>query len=55
MSVCAFNYFLKGQYTNLFIVAGFSSKSFPGKTFFPVKISYLLTFPHDKAKILVVW
>ena len=34
-----------------FIVAAFSSK-YSGKTSLPVKNSYLLTFPDDKAEIL---
>ena len=50
MSGCAFNFLPKGEYSNLFIVAAFSSKSFSGKTSFPVKNSYLLTFPDDKAE-----
>ena len=32
MSVCAFNSLLHKEYSNLFIVAAFSSKSFFGKT-----------------------
>ena len=54
MSVCAFNYLPKGKHSNLFIVAAFSSNSFSGKTSLPVKDSYLLTFPDDKAEILAV-
>ena len=54
MSNCAFNSLPNGEYLNLFIVAAFSSKSFSGKTSLPVKNSYLLTFPHDKAEILAV-
>ena len=49
MSVCAFNYLPKIEYSNLFIVATFSSK-----TSLPVKTSYLLTFPDEKAEILAV-
>ena len=54
MAVCAFNSLPKGEYSNLFNVAVFSSKYFSGKTFLPVKNSYLLTFPDDKAEILAV-
>ena len=49
MSVCAFNSLPKGKYSIVFIVAAFSSKSVSGKTSLPVKNSYLLTFPDDKA------
>ena len=48
MSVCYFNSLPNGKYSNLFIVAAFSGKSFSGKTSSPVKNSYLLTFPDDK-------
>ena len=54
MSVRAFNSFPKGEYSNLFIAAAFFSKSFYGKISFPVKNSYLLTFPDDKTEILDV-
>ena len=54
MSVCAFNFFLNGEDLNFFILAGFSSKSYSGKTSLPVKNSYLLTFPDNKAEILAV-
>ena len=50
MSVCAFNSLPNGEYSNLFIVTDFSSKYFSGKTSFPVKNSYLLTFPDTKQK-----
>ena len=50
MSVCVFNYLPKGKYSNLFIIAAFSSKSFSGQTSLPVKNSYLLTFPDIKLK-----
>ena len=53
MSVCVFISLPKDKYSNLFIVEAFSSKSFSGKTSLPVKSSYLLTFPHDKAEILI--
>ena len=43
-----------GEYSNLFNAAAFSDKSFSDKTYLPVNISYLLTFPNDKAEILVV-
>ena len=52
MSVCDFNSLPNGEYSNLFIVATFSSNSFSGKTSLPVKNSYLLTFPDEKAKFL---
>ena len=54
MSVCGFDLLPKGEYSNLFIVAAFSSKSFSGKTSLLVKSSYLLTFPVDKVEILTV-
>ena len=52
MSFCAFNCLPNGEYSNLLIVAAFSSKSFSRKTSLPVRNSYLLTFPDDKAEIL---
>ena len=55
MSVYAFNPLPKGKYSNLFIVAAFSNKSFLSKTSFLVKNSYLLTFSDDKAEILAVY
>ena len=54
MSACAFNYLPSGEYSNVFIVAAFSSNSFSGKTYLPVQNSYLLTFPDDKGEILAV-
>ena len=54
MSVCAFNSLSNGEYSNLFIVVAFSNKSSLGKTSFPVKNLYLLTFPDNKAEILTV-
>ena len=54
MSVCAFNSLSNGEYSNLFNLAAFSSNSFSGKTSLPVKNSYLLTLPDEKAKILAV-
>ena len=50
MSVCAFNSLPNGEYSNLFSAVAFS-KSFLSKTSLPVKNSYLLAFPEDKAKI----
>ena len=50
MPLCAFNSLLKGKYSNLFIVAAFSRKSFSSKTSLLVKHSYLLTFPDDIAE-----
>ena len=55
MSVCAFNTSPNCEYSNHFIVATFSNKSFSGKTSLPFKNSYLLTFPDDKAEILAVY
>ena len=46
MSVCAFNYFPKCKYSNLFIEAAFSSKSF--------LVKHLLTFPDHTAGILAL-
>ena len=54
MLVCAFHSLSKSKYSNLFNVVTFSNKSFSGKTSSPVKSSYLLTFPEDKADILAV-
>ena len=54
IQVCFFNSLLNGKYSNLLIVAAFSNKSFSSKTPSPVKNSYLLTFPDDKAEILAV-
>ena len=54
MSGCTFNYLPNGEYSNLFIAAAFSSKSFTGKTSLPVKNSYLLAFSNDKSEILPV-
>ena len=54
MSVCAFNSLSNGEYSNLFVVTAFSGKSFSGKTSLPLKKSYLLTFPDDKAETLAV-
>ena len=55
MSVFAFNSLPNGEYSNHFLVAAFSSKSFSGKTSLPVKNLYLLRFPDDKAKISAVF
>ena len=49
MSVCTFY----GEYSNLFIVATFY-KFFSSKTSLPLKNSYLLASPDDKAEILAV-
>ena len=54
MSVCAFSSVPKGEYSNLFILVAFYNKSFSNKTSLPVKNSYLLTFPNDKAEFLAV-
>ena len=42
-TVYAFNSLPNGEYSNLFIVAAFSSKSFSGKISLSVKNLYLLT------------
>ena len=52
--VCFFNSFPNGVYSNLLIEVAFSSKSFSGKLSFPVKNSFLLRFPDDKADLLAV-
>ena len=54
MPVCAVNLMPKGEYSNLFIGAAFSRKSFLSKTYLPVKNSYLLTFSDGKAEILAI-
>ena len=54
MSVYDFNSLSNEEYSNLFIVAAFSSKPFSGKTSFLVRNSYLLTFSDDKAEIFAV-
>ena len=51
MSVFALNPLHEGRYSNLFIIAAFSSKSFSSKTSLPIKNSYLVTFPDNKAQI----
>ena len=48
MSVCGFNSLPDREFPNLFNAAAFSNKSLP------VKDSYLLIFPEDRAEILVV-
>ena len=45
---------LKENIQIFFFITAFSSKSFSGKTSFPVKNSYLQTFTNDKAEILAV-
>ena len=54
MSVCDFNSSSKGKYSICFVVAVFCSKSFSEETSFPVRNSYLLIFPDNKAEILSV-
>ena len=54
MSVCVLNYLLDEKHSLLFILAAFYIKSFSRKKSLPVKNLYLLTFPVDKAEILVV-
>ena len=53
MSVCSVNSFPEGEYRNLFTAVAFSSQSCSGKTSLPTKKSYFLTFPDNKAEILV--
>ena len=52
MSFCAFNFLPEDEYSNLFIAAAFSSKSFSGTKSLPVRNSYPLTFMSDKVEIL---
>ena len=54
MPVCFFNLPSKSEYPNLSIVAAFPNSPSSGKTSSSVKNSYLLTFPDNKGKILVV-
>ena len=54
MPVCAFNSLPNKEYSNLSIVAAFSNKPFSGKIYLPVRYSYLLAFPVNKAEILAV-
>ena len=54
MLVCSVYSFSYNKYSNLFNTTALSSKSFSGKTSLPVKNSYLLTFPDDKADFLPV-
>ena len=51
MSACAFHSLPYREYSNLFIII---SKSFSGKASLPVKNSFLLTFPDDKAEFSAV-
>ena len=55
MPVCAFNSLPNGEYYNIFIGATFSFTSFSDNFYLPVKNSYLLTFPDDKAEILAIF
>ena len=55
MLVCAFNYLPNGKYSNVFIFAAFSNKSFSGKISLSVENLHLLTFPDNKDKILSVF
>ena len=52
--ILCFNSLPNGEYSNLFKSAAFLNKYFSGRTSFPVKNSYLLTFADDKAEILAV-
>ena len=49
------NWLPNNEYSNLLVIAAFSNKSFSGKTSLPVKNSYLMNFPDDKAEVLVVF
>ena len=50
MSIFAFNSLRNSEYSNLFFIAAFSDK-----ISLPVKNSYLLIFPDDKAEILAAF
>ena len=52
--VWLFSFFSNGKYSNFLIAVAFSNKSFSGTTSLPVKNSYSLTLPDDKAEILVI-
>ena len=54
MTVCTFSSLPNGKYSNLFNAAAFYSGYFSGKTSLLVKNLDLITFPDDKAEILVV-
>ena len=54
MSVFFFNSLPNGEYSNLFIVAAFYSKTFSGNTSLPVKSSYQPTFPDDKGEFIFI-
>ena len=54
MFVFTFNSVRNGEFSNLFIIAAFSNKSFSDKKYLPVINSYSLTYPDDKAKILTI-
>ena len=54
MSVCFLNSMLNGVYSNLLIVACFSSNSSDGKKSLLVKNLYLQTFPDHKVENLAV-
>ena len=54
MSIFFSNSLTKSEYSNLLIVEAFSYGPFSIKTLSPIKNSYLLTFPDDKAEISVV-
>ena len=52
--ILCFNSLPNGEYSNFFNAAAFLNKYFSGRTSFPVKNSYLLTFADDKAEIVAV-
>ena len=55
MSVCAFTFLPNGEHLNFFDATAFSGQLFSINTSLPVKNSYLLTFPDNKAEVLVVY
>ena len=55
MSVYGFKSLPNSKYSNLLLVAAFSSNSFSGKTSSSFKNSYLPRFSDNKAEILVVY
>ena len=53
--VSFFNSLPNDEYSNIFIAAAFSNKSFSGKTSLLVKILYLTIFPDGKTEALAVY
>ena len=54
ISDCFFSSLPNSKYSNFYIVAAFSNKSFSGETSLPVRNSYLSRFPDDEVEILAV-